>query len=330
MKKHALAKMKVQPQQAITRRLSADGVAQVVADWLGDKSKDTQRSYKDSMDAFARFSGTNDVGAAVIALFALSHGEANLKALQFKNWLRAQKHAPGGINTRLSALRSFVTICHTVGLVPWTLYVKSEKAEVYKDTRGPGADGFDKMLSAAADQKHPEKAARDIAILWLLYGQAIRREGVASLDLEHLKLKATPPHVMVMLKGHRERTAMSLSPEVIGALKVWLKVRGDEAGPLFMNADPAHKGDGRLCGNGIYRIVAAAGKKADLKVWPHALRHAGTTTALDETGGDLRAVQRFTGHKDVRVLMRYDDNRKDFGGEVAKAVGKRHRKKSDA
>jgi len=38
------------------------------------------------------------------------------------------------------------------------------------------------------------------------------------------------------------------------------------------------------------------------------------------TGGNVRAVQRFSRHRDVRVLERYDDNRRDLGGEVAKQV----------
>ena len=40
----------------------------------------------------------------------------------------------------------------------------------------------------------------------------------------------------------------------------------------------------------------------------------------DLTGGNVRAVQRFSRHRDVRVLERYDDNRRDLGGEVAKQV----------
>ena len=44
------------------------------------------------------------------------------------------------------------------------------------------------------------------------------------------------------------------------------------------------------------------------------------TEALDLTGGNVRAVQRFSRHRDVRVLERYDDNRRDLGGDVAKQV----------
>ena len=53
---------------------------------------------------------------------------------------------------------------------------------------------------------------------------------------------------------------------------------------------------------------------------PHGLRHAAITEALNLTKGDVRRVQRFSRHKDVRVLNRYDDNREDLGGEVARLV----------
>jgi len=67
-------------------------------------------------------------------------------------------------------------------------------------------------------------------------------------------------------------------------------------------------------------MVRDLGRKIGLKVWPHGLRHAAITEALDLTGGNVRAVQRFSRHRDVRILERYDDNRRDLGGEVAKQV----------
>jgi integrase/recombinase XerC len=53
---------------------------------------------------------------------------------------------------------------------------------------------------------------------------------------------------------------------------------------------------------------------------PHGLRHAGITEALDLTKGNIRAVQRFSRHRDLRILNLYDDNRIDLGGDVARLV----------
>jgi integrase/recombinase XerC len=98
------------------------------------------------------------------------------------------------------------------------------------------------------------------------------------------------------------------------ALAAWTQARGREPGPLFLNFDRARKGD-RLTGCSINRIVKGHGLGH-----AHGLRHGGITEALDLTGGNVRAVQRFSRHRDVRVLNLYDDNRADLAGEVARLV----------
>jgi integrase/recombinase XerC len=93
-----------------------------------------------------------------------------------------------------------------------------------------------------------------------------------------------------------------------------------EGGPLFRSFNRARKSGCPLSGTGLYLVVRDLGRRTGLRVWPHALRHASITEALDLTGGDVRAVQRFSRHRDVRVLQRYDDCRRDLAGEVARKV----------
>jgi integrase len=57
-----------------------------------------------------------------------------------------------------------------------------------------------------------------------------------------------------------------------------------------------------------------------VKARPHGIRHGAITTVLDLNGGDVRAAQRFSRHKDVRSLLAYDDNRQDLGGKMARMV----------
>ena len=80
---------------------------------------------------------------------------------------------------------------------------------------------------------------------------------------------------------------------------------GEEPGPLFLNFDRAGKGQ-RLTGRGLYSMIRKLGESLGIKVWPHGLRHAAITEALDLTNGNLRAVQRFSRHQDVRVLTVID------------------------
>ena len=69
----------------------------------------------------------------------------------------------------------------------------------------------------------------------------------------------------------------------------------------------------------MHRIGWALGEQAGLGVVrPHGLRHAAITETLEVTRGDVRTVQRFSRHRDLRILMIYDDNCPDRAGEVAR------------
>ena len=79
----------------------------------------------------------------------------------------------------------------------------------------------------------------------------------------------------------------------------------------------------RLAGDGVHKVLQAMGTKLGTVIRPHGLRHAAITAALDEINGNVRAAREFSGHASVEVLMKYDDNRKDVGGEVASKVIRR-------
>jgi integrase/recombinase XerC len=68
-------------------------------------------------------------------------------------------------------------------------------------------------------------------------------------------------------------------------------------------------------------VVRRLGEAAGVRVRPHGLRHSSITRVLDLSGGDIRAAQRFSRHKDVRVLERYDDSREDLAGQLARRLG---------
>jgi integrase/recombinase XerC len=60
-------------------------------------------------------------------------------------------------------------------------------------------------------------------------------------------------------------------------------------------------------------------KLCDPETSPHGLSCANLTAALD-AGGDPRQVQQHARHRSIETVMRYDDNRKDFAGAVAKQL----------
>jgi len=296
--------------------LASPLAARLVEAFLAGRSPRTVEAYRADLEGFRAFVGAADLDEAARLLLGRGHGEANALGLAYRAALLEAKFAPATVNRRLAALRSLVKLARTLGLVPWELEVPSVKAEAYRDTRGPGRGGFLALL-AALDGRLDAKAKRDRAAVRLLFDLALRRAEVVSLDLEDVDLRAGT--VAVMGKGRREKVRLSLPSPTRAALAAWVETRGSSSGPLFLNFDRARKG-GRLTGTSLYRLVVSLGLEVGVRARPHGLRHAGITSALDLTGGDVRAVQKFSRHRDLRTLNRYDDNREDLAGRVAALV----------
>jgi integrase/recombinase XerC len=295
---------------------AADAVDRLVAAFLTGRSSQTLRAYRTDLADFTAFTAAGAIAEAAAQLLTHGHGSANETALRFRNELLARGLAPATINRRLAALRSLVKLARTLGLVPWILEVEGVRAESYRDTRGPGHAGFRKLLGALAGRRDT-KALRDRALLRLLYDLGLRRAEVVGLDVADLDL--ADGTVAVLGKGRTQKVKLTLPEATNRALAAWLAVRGVPSGPLFTTLDRASRGR-RLSGMGLYLVVRHMGERAGVRVRPHGLRHAAITRALDLTGGDLRSVQRFSRHKDVRLLQRYDDNRQDLGGAVARRL----------
>ncbi len=304
-----LALAVVEPVQAV------EPTPDLLRTFLAGRNPRTMRAYRSDLEDFTRWLGASDVGGAARHLLARGAGTANALVLSYRANLSDRQLAAATINRRLAALRSLVQLARTIGLVPWTLAVPGLKTTAYRDTAGPGVKGVRRLLRAAGTRADA-KGTRDTAILRLLFDLGLRRAEVAALDVADVDLASGT--ILVLGKGRTAKDRLSLPEPTAATLRAWLTCRGLEPGPLFRNMDRARKGE-RLTGTSIHRIVRALGATVGLTVRPHGLRHAAITAALDLTG-DLRAVQRFSRHKDVRVLTRYDDNRQDLGGDVARRV----------
>lgn len=282
--------------------------------FLSGKSGRTLRAYSLDLQDFSDFVGADTVDQAAAILLGRGHGPANELALAWRSDLLERGLSPATVNRRLAALRSLVKLARTLGMVPFSLELPGVQGQAYRDTRGPGREGFRRLLDQTSNTA---KGLRDRLILRLLWDLALRREEVVSLDRDHVDLDAGT--VSILGKGRRERETLTLPASTQTALEDWLKVRGDEQGPLVYNLDRRTKGR-RLTGAGLYHVVRTLGNGAGVKVRPHGIRHAAITEALEATQGNVRMVQRFSRHRDVRTLSAYDDNRQDLGGNVAALV----------
>ncbi len=301
-----------QPQPLVV----APDIAALTDAFFAGKSPRTIAAYRQDLADFQSFVGAATMDEAARLLLGNGPGQANLAALNYRNHLMERGMAAATINRRLAALRSLVSLANTIGMVPFELKISGVKGQAYRDTRGPGDDGFLRML-AIAEGRDDAKGIRDAAILHLLHDLALRRGEVVSLDRVHLDLNRSA--LAILGKGRTGRELLTVPPATKQALAAWLAIRGDAQGPLFLNYDRAGKGD-RLGESGIYRMVRRVGDAAGLKTWPHGLRHLGITHAIAATGGNIAKVQQFSRHKDVRTVMIYNDAGANHQGEVAALV----------
>jgi integrase/recombinase XerC len=286
--------------------------------WTSGRSPNTVDAYMRDLAHFAGWMGAASAAAGMTSFLSLTMGEANEKAFEYRGAMVDKGVAPATVNRRLAALRSIVKLGRQFGMVGWMLEIEGVKSQAYRDTRGPGVSGVAKAKGVATSHRDDMKAARDVAIMRLLYDMALRRSEVCSLDVEHVDVHTS--RIAALRKGKREREWRPMPPQTLRAVQAWMKLRGKHPGPLFVSlAFWPPRGTERLRPDGLYRALRKIGKDAEILLRPHGLRHAGITAGLDKTK-DPRAVQRYAGHASMDTTMIYDDNREDLGARVALVV----------
>jgi integrase/recombinase XerC len=304
--------------------LAIPAALDVLAAFLAGRNPRTLRAYDRDLEDFSWFAGARDARHGVAWLLGLEPGHANAVAFKYKAHLVERGLKSATINRSLAALRSVVKMARLLGVVTWELGVENRKAAPYRDTKGPGRDGWQAMLDHARARVKDggPRPVRDLAIIRLLHDLALRRGELVALDVADVDMDART--VAVVGKGRTDKDPLTMPDPTVRALVGWLDVRGREPGPLFV---PLYRpapfdGPGRLTDTSVYRLVRDLGEQAGLTkpVRPHGLRHEAITRALIETNGNVRDVQLFSRHASVETVLIYDDRGKDKAGVVAKLV----------
>ncbi len=157
---------------------------------------------------------------------------------------------------------------------------------------------LDEPVARVSDDA-PERCARDLAVLELLYGSGLRVSELCGLGL--LDVDQAGGKLRVLGKGDKTRL-VPISPPAQRALDAWLEHRPKllsartPDGALFLNL-----AGGRLSPRDVRRLLD---RRSAQPTHPHALRHTFATHLLDG-GADLRAVQELLGHADLSTTQIY-------------------------
>lgn len=181
------------------------------------------------------------------------------------------------------------------------------------------------LASHVPEDGDPRLAARDHAIVELLYGGGLRVGELVGLDAAAsdqaagwVDLADASAHVLG--KG-RKRRNVPLGGPALQALQAWLAVRGELARAdepaLFVGRRGARLTASQVRSR-LKRAALAAG--VPTHVHPHMLRHSYASHLL-QSSGDLRAVQELLGHASISTTQVY--TKLDFQ-HLAKAYDAAH------
>jgi integrase/recombinase XerC len=207
----------------------------------------------------------------------------------------------------LSSLRSFMRRLERLGLAPLAPFqaVRPPKAPA----RLPRPLSPDDAVSLAETETlapfaaAPWIAARDVAVLTLLYGCGLRISEALGLTRAQAPLSPSDQAIRVRGKGKKERVVpvLPMVREAIGAYLALVPHALKPQGPLFVGAR-----GGALSPRIVQRRMAELRGALGLpeSATPHALRHSFATHILAD-GGDLRTIQELLGHANLSTTQVY-------------------------
>lgn len=229
----------------------------------------------------------------------------NVTISDMRAWMADARQSGVGARSlarKLSAVKNFYRwLAEREGFEPTAvLAVRAPKFQK-KLPRPLAEDAAGAMLDTAALQSDiPWIAARDVAVLTLLYGCGLRISEALGLTGKDAPL---PSVLRIFGKGGKERLVPVLQA-AREAVEVYVGVcpyPTEPDAPLFRGAR-----GGALGPRPIQKVMERTRMQLGLPATatPHAMRHSFATHLLS-AGGDLRAIQELLGHASLSTTQAY-------------------------
>lgn len=246
---------------------------------------------------------------------------ADLKAAEFRAFLAERRRDGAGarsLGRHLSGVRSFIRHLEREGLASGAGAASMRAPKRPKSLPRPLSvpDALAVTEEAGAGASEPWIAARNVAVLTLLYGCGLRISEALNLP-GHALADAGARSMTITGKGNKQRL-VPLLPAVLDAVAAYRRLcpyQLSADGPLFRGARGGQLAPG-IIQREMQRLRGYLGLPDSAT--PHALRHSFATHLLAK-GGDLRAIQDLLGHASLsstqvytgieggRLLQIYDD-----------------------
>ncbi|MGB5863483.1 MAG: tyrosine recombinase XerC [Sulfitobacter sp.] len=247
-----------------------------------------------------------------LAFISVHHGQsqglgalAKITVSDMRAWMaqtRGTGVGPRSLARKLSAVKAFYRwLSEREGFEPTAVLSTRAPKFTKKLPRPLAIDAARELIDCVGtNAREPWVAARDMAVLTLLWGCGLRISEALGLSGRDAPL---PDVLRILGKGGKERVVPVL-PAAREAVTAYVRACpfAQEAGaPLFRGVR-----GGPLSPGAIQKVMANARMQLGLPATatPHAMRHSFATHLLD-AGGDLRAIQELLGHASLSTTQAY-------------------------
>ena len=284
---------------------ASPAVLETLEDWLAIKaavennSNNTIAAYQQDLLEFFSFLTKHHGGIRGL------HSLANISVPDMRAWMayeRSRKLKSRSLARKLSAVKSFYRWLSQRDDFDATAVLSLKAPKFQAKLPRPVGEGsaIDLLESVQLNSLENWIAARDLAVLMLLYGCGLRISEALAITGKDVPLGNS---IRILGKGGKERTipVLKIAAESVkdyvaqcpyNILRHSALFRGVRGGPLSPRQ--------------IQKVTASARLRLGLPatVTPHAFRHSFATHLLN-AGGDLRSIQELLGRSNLSTTQAY-------------------------
>lgn len=228
-----------------------------------------------------------------------------LRLADLRAWLakrRAEGVSPRTVSRAISSARAFFRFAERQGWVenPAALQLRGPKLPQLAPKPLDEGAALHLIDRVEFESDEPWIAARNVAVLCLLYGAGLRISEALNLPRTAAPLSTS---LIVLGKGGKQRM-VPIMPEIARAVDDYLQICPFATtldGPLFYGAR-GKKLNPRIVQGLMQKMRGYLGLPQSAT--PHALRHSFATHLL-KGGGDLRMIQELLGHASLSTTQKY-------------------------
>jgi integrase/recombinase XerC len=263
-------------------------------------SAHTLRAYGDDTARFLAFLAEHRGGKVTLATLQ------KLKPADVRAFLtarRAQGLGPQGVQRAVAAIRSFYKYLERENLADGAAVRAVRSPKLPRSLPRPLSEtDAARAIEEAGEEDLPWIAARNAALITLLYGTGLRISEALSLKRGDAPLGDT---LTILGKGRKERAVPVLAAvrEAVNAYVKLCPFAQERRAPLFLSrrGKPMSAREAQALMQNLRGRLGLSPSAT-----PHALRHSFATHLLSN-GGDLRAVQELLGHASLSTTQKYTE-----------------------